>query len=266
MTWSLLIGDHRDVLDVVVDHVITDPPYGSRTHEGFNLINDDRKHADGSFPNKIDYTHFSPADVHEFVERWSPRTRGWMVCMTSHDLFPAWELAFERAGRYYFNPLPYIEWSKAPRVLGDGPASWTVYIVVARPRTAEWLDAWRDRRAAAGLSRSLPGAYERQPGDTVWKPGGGAKRIGGKPLGLMRALVSDYTFEGETIADPFAGHGTTLRAADELGRHAIGAERDREAFEAALVRLREPVALDMFGPREVRRPEKAAEQGQLPGF
>ena len=46
-----------------------------------------------------------------------------------------------------------------------------------------------------------------------------------KPLALMQALVRDFTDEGETILDPFAGSGTTLYAAARLGRKSIGWDR-----------------------------------------
>src|SRR5690606_30919467 len=47
-----------------------------------------------------------------------------------------------------------------------------------------------------------------------------------KPLGLMEALVRDFTDAGETILDPFAGSGTTGVACKRLGRGFIGFERD----------------------------------------
>lgn len=63
------------------------------------------------------------------------------------------------------------------------------------------------------------------------------RRVGGKPLWLMRALVTDYTVPGEVVYDPCAGSATTLIAAAMEGRWAIGCEPDREAYEAACRRL-----------------------------
>jgi site-specific DNA-methyltransferase (adenine-specific) len=55
----------------------------------------------------------------------------------------------------------------------------------------------------------------------------GKKRWGNhktpKPLALMRDLVSRMD-RGATIIDPFAGSGTTLRAAKDLGYRAVGIE------------------------------------------
>ena len=257
MTASLLLGDWRDVLDVVVDSTISDPPYGARTHAGHN---EGSKTANGCFDNELDYDHWTPEDVREFVEFWSPRTRGWLIGMTSHDLIPAWEAALAEVGRYAFAPLPYVDLGKGPRVVGDGPASWTCHIIAARPRSSAWLRDWRARRTSLGLSCSLDGAYIRQPGDVVWTPPGTSrsKRIGGKPMGLMRRLVEDYSFPGDVVCDPCAGHGTTLRAAIECGRSAVGAEIDPEAWALARDRLAAPVPLSLF---PIANP--AATQGDL---
>jgi site-specific DNA-methyltransferase (adenine-specific) len=57
-----------------------------------------------------------------------------------------------------------------------------------------------------------------------------------KPVALMEQLM-DYTHHTEVIADPFAGSGSTLIAARNLGRTAIGVEIHEPYAELIATRL-----------------------------
>lgn len=60
-----------------------------------------------------------------------------------------------------------------------------------------------------------------------------------KPLRVMKWSIG-FT-KGETILDPFMGSGTTLRAAKDLGRRAIGIEISERYCEIAAQRMRQMV-------------------------
>ncbi|MGR3605309.1 DNA-methyltransferase [Sulfitobacter sp.] len=63
-----------------------------------------------------------------------------------------------------------------------------------------------------------------------------------KPVELMRFYIINSSDPGELVLDPFMGSGTTLVAAIQAGRRAIGIEKSPKHFEAACARVRGAVA------------------------
>jgi site-specific DNA-methyltransferase (adenine-specific) len=234
---ELRLGDWRDVLqDVNGDAVITDPPYSIHTHRGHDAGASQRTQIKGQAFRPIDYPAWDQADVIEAVHVWDSMARGWIVSMCDDWLITPYRMAAGMCNRYHFAPVHWYAFR--PRLMGDGPTNCFCYIMTSRPRTVEF-SRWG----------CLDGRYD-VPQDR------GAK-IGGKPLGLMRALVRDYSKRGNLVIDPCAGHGTTLLAAAMEGRRAIGAERDPDAFAQAVARLDRPYTADMFADTE---PPAPAEQ------
>ena len=58
-----------------------------------------------------------------------------------------------------------------------------------------------------------------------------------KPLRLMSYLITLFSREDDTVLDPFVGSGTTVVAAEQLGRKGIGIEREAVYAEIARARL-----------------------------
>jgi DNA modification methylase len=59
-----------------------------------------------------------------------------------------------------------------------------------------------------------------------------------KPLPLLELLIKHSTDKGDWVVDPFAGSGSLVRAAEHLGRNAIGIEYDEKNFDLALRKLK----------------------------
>lgn len=230
---GLRLGRWQDVLADVTecDAVITDPPYGARTHAGHDKAVSDLGGGPNSKPRSkrraLEYAPWSETDVSDFCQRWCSTASGWIVALTSHDLFNAWQAAYRAHGRCDFQPVPALIPGMTVRLAGDGPSSWAIWLAVSRPRTKAFA-TWG----------TLPGGYKGPPG---------SDHIGGKPLWLMRAIIRDYTRPGDLIVDPCAGGATTLLAAAIEGRYAVGAEMDPETFEKAAARMRAGFTPDLFG-------------------
>ena len=54
-----------------------------------------------------------------------------------------------------------------------------------------------------------------------------------KPQGVLKLIIEVSTVENETVIDPFMGGGSVLQAARDVGRKAIGMEKQEEWFNLA---------------------------------
>lgn len=84
--------------------------------------------------------------------------------------------------------------------------------------------------------------YRIQHGGYINADGHGVRRQHPtqKPAKLMRAVISNYAKLG-TIVDPFAGSGSTLRAAKDIGRKCIGIELDKQWLDVIAQRCAQEV-------------------------
>ena len=215
---TLYCGDARMILPALgkVDHIITDPPYSERTHERHD--ENSQKRRDGADARELGYSALSEASAEDLASIFHDATDGWVVWLTDAELAPCIRRAFDALRRTTFPPLPYFHSGRSVRLAGDGPCSWTDWIVVARTKA---LNKWG----------TLRGGYIASEG---WND---KERMGGKPTRLMQLVVSDYSRAGEVVCDPFMGAGTTGVACAKEGRDFIGIEIDPAAFDIACRRI-----------------------------
>lgn len=88
--------------------------------------------------------------------------------------------------------------------------------------------AWSDREVAVSNI-----VRERPPQDRV--------HPNEKPIDMVGRFIRLTTDEEDTVLDPFMGSGTTMRAAKDLGRKAIGIEIEEKYCEIAVKRLAQGV-------------------------
>ena len=60
-----------------------------------------------------------------------------------------------------------------------------------------------------------------------------------KPIELLKTLIEIFTDPGDVVIDPVAGSGSTLVAAERLGRKAYGFEIEKKFYSKALAWLNE---------------------------
>jgi site-specific DNA-methyltransferase (adenine-specific) len=73
-----------------------------------------------------------------------------------------------------------------------------------------------------------------------------------KSIKLLKRLILIFTDAGDTIIDPVAGSGSTLRAAAESGRNAYGFEIKKDFYKAAQAKMLTNMQVDMLASAEIR--------------
>ena len=160
-----------------------------------------------------------------------------------------------------FRPLPYILWKKPTNkpnaFLGSGflpPNAYVTldceFVLLFRKGGLRRFPPRDPRRRSSRFSRADRDHWFSQVwadvrGSPQRRPGG---RTGAFPPEVPRRLIQMFSLRDDTVLDPFAGTGTTLWAAQELGRNAIGVEYDpavyRELVRAAEGRARGSLRFD----------------------
>ena len=150
---DLRLGDWASVLgELRADALICDPPYSARTHA---KQTHGRKTGDGEWLSVqgLSYQAWGAREVCGFVDAWAPRVRGWFAVLTDSEIYPIWRDRLRQHDRTVFAPIPCVMPGSNVRLAGDGPSSWSVWLIVARPK----VDPYR-------RWGTLPGAYIGQPG------------------------------------------------------------------------------------------------------
>ena len=92
---------------------------------------------------------------------------------------------------------------------------------------------------------------------------GGVRQAGHEamfPEELPRRLIKMFTFVGDTVLDPFLGSGTTVKAALNLGRNAVGYEINPDFLEAIPKKIGGSDRLPFYGDLQISKPHKKIEE------
>ena len=125
--------------------------------------------------------------------------------------------------------------------LADMPPPKSVIAWVKNNWTSGDLEHEHGRQWEACCFYAMPKhQFIKRPSDVIIEPRTDNNRHPTeKPEQLMRKLIAANV--GDVVLDPFMGSGTTLRAAKDLGRKAIGVEIEERYCEVAAKRLSQEV-------------------------
>ena len=211
---TLYHGDCREVLAGMADEsvaaVLTDPPYTERTH------------AKARTPEHAGVTAFgsiSDADLRSILTELGRISQGWVVATLDYrhavefDVTPPTGLKVQRLG-------VWVKTNPTPQLTGDRPAQgWES---IAYMHRSDRRSKWHGGGSHGNYVAPIP-PPEGHPT--------------AKPLPLVAQWVRWFTNPGDLVLDPFAGSCTTLRAAKDEGRRAIGIEIDERSCEISARRL-----------------------------
>jgi len=145
------------------------------------------------------------------AEEWdNSKVDSWLLEMAraAADVQIVW------GGNYYSLPPSrgWLCWTKpdSPPSMGDAEFAWT-----------------NQDSNARHLDHSISATNQERCGHPTQKP-----------LKVMKWCLEPFD-DAETLVDPFAGSGTSLLAAKEIGMQAVGIEKEEEHCEMAAERLRQ---------------------------
>jgi site-specific DNA-methyltransferase (adenine-specific) len=155
------------------------------------------------------------------------RTPRWVLAFCQIEGAPIWRAAFEAHGLNYRRTCIWVKPDGMPQYSGDRPGmGYEGMIAMHASGASRWNGGGRH---GVFIVNKADGWTNGAPHPTT------------KPERLMRDLVGLFTDPGDLILDPFMGSGTTLRAAKDLGRRAIGIEIEERYCEIAAKRMAQEV-------------------------
>lgn len=216
-----VLGDHRlicgdstmpDVVAQVMggnepNLLVTDPPYG---------VNYDASWRNSRSVGKITNGKVQNDDLFDWSIAWSLFTGNVAYVWCSSLFLPEIAKSLEDCG---FEKKSLIIWAKHNFAISRGDYHWKhepCWYAVRKGKNHNWQGSRKETTVWDIQNMSCMGGDKTQDEKTSHSTQ--------KPLECMARPIRNNSAEGDWVYDPFLGSGTTLIAAEQLGRRCIGIE------------------------------------------
>jgi len=231
---DLRLGDCLDILptlDVQVDAIITDLPYGTTSCKWDVVI---------PFEPMWKQVKRILKPRGAFVTTASQPFTSLLVCSNLKWYRHRWVWEKSKAANFVTcnsRPLPVAE---DIIVFGDGSVDYHPQMENIKPYTRSFIgnQIRESRHKTAPIASPIPDCVtytQKHPRNVIRFSSvfDGKEHPTQKPVALYEYLIRTYTNEGDTVMDFCMGSGTTGKACVNTGRNFIGIEKDAGYFEVA---------------------------------
>lgn len=233
--WEMHLGKCEEIMPSLAfaDHVITDPPYEDEAHTKQRRTLKDATQRRGA-TNRGEVRHLSPTlsfdamteELRALVcAQFARIAKRWVVAFCQIEGVAPWRLAMQGSGLDWVRGGVWVKPNGMPQFTGDRPGQGFESLAISHTKG-------RKRWNSGGKHAVWVCPLDHRAG-----AGGASEHPTTKPTDLMVEIVRDFTDEGETVLDAFAGSGTTGVACIRTGRRFVGIERDEVFFSLCCERL-----------------------------
>ncbi|MDO5564020.1 MAG: DNA (cytosine-5-)-methyltransferase [Eubacteriales bacterium] len=207
---------------VIINHIITDPPYNISKANNFNTMKQKRQGVDfGEWDKEFDFISW----IKPYVELLDKNGSIIIFCSYYYISFIITELE-----KNDIDVKDVIIWKKSnpmPRNIERRYVQDMEFAIWGVQKKAKWI-----------FNKGEKEKYKRSLYETSLVSGSEkTKHPTQKSLKLMEEIIKVHTNKNDVIMDPFMGSGTTGVACKKLGRKFIGIELNRDYFEIAKTRI-----------------------------
>ncbi len=224
--------------------MVTDPPYGVEYDPDWRNRVD---RASGKPYGARAVGQFSNDDRVDWRDAWALFSGSVAYCWHAGRYASTVQASLEAAG---FEIRSQIIWNKPRFVISRGNYHWQhepCWYAVRKGSKANWC---------GNRSQTTIWSVEHQKSET-----GHSTQ---KPVEVMRRPILNHTKDGESVYDPFLGSGTTMIAAESVGRICYGIDIDPVYVDVAVKRWQEYTGEKATLENDGRSFDEVAEERTVP--